>query len=549
MTSPVESIQVSEVSTSGTNSIDALLGGIKWGEALGAGASVSYSFPYLNGAIAAWDDVYWTSTENEPNYAARGFTTIQQASALVAMQKWANVANLTFSNTTETSTNVGDIRFAFTFTPAIRDYWGYAYYPSNGDAQGGDIWVNPDYSIDYKYNSWDFGSYNYLALLHEIGHAVGLKHPFDGETTLPTETYSRQYTVMSYTDHPQSTYLEVTEIRGLYSWRYYDVQPESPMLYDIAVMQYMYGANMAYNAGDNTYAFDPDSPFFMTIWDAGGTDTLSVENFSKGCTIDLRAGTFSKITIESNPLPLNARPVVTATYDGTDNLAIAYGVTIENATGGAGDDSLTGNTGGNILTGGGGDDTLNGGGGDDTLNGQTGIDTAVYSGNRSAWTIIRTETGFTLNGESGNTDTLTGIERLQFADTRMALDLDGAAGATARIIGAAFGEQYLTLAPAYVGDGLSCFDAGLSMEQVAEVALNSDLFLQLAGSRNNAAVITQLYRAVVGIAPSTSDLDAILDILSGGMSQAELLVLAANTEENTQNINLTGLMQTGIAFT
>lgn len=544
MTSPAESIQTTEVSTSGTNSIDALLGGVKWGEALGLGASISYSFPYLNGASATWADTYWASADNEPNYAASGFTAIQQASALAALQKWANTADLAFSNTTETSTNVGDIRFAFTFTPAIRDYWGYAYYPAEGEARGGDIWVNPDYSIDHQYNSWDVGSYNYLALLHELGHALGLKHPFDAgeaedEATLPAETESRQYTVMSYTAHPHSTFLEVTETDGLYSWRYYDVEPEAPMLYDIAVMQYLYGANMAYNTGDDTYAFDPDTPFFMTIWDAGGTDTLSVSNFSEGCIIDLQAGNFSKITIESDTLPLNAQPAATATYDGTDNLAIAYGVTIENASGGAGDDSLTGNAANNILT---------GGGGDDTLNGQAGIDTAVYSGDRSAWTITSTDTGYTASGGNNGTATMTGIERLQFADTRLALDLDGAAGDTARIIGAAFGAQYLTLAPAYVGAGLSGFDAGLSMEQVAELALGSDLFLQLAGSRDNTAVVTQLYRSVVGIAPSASDLNTFLGMLSGGMSQAELLVFAADTEENTQNINLTGLMQTGIAF-
>lgn len=520
MTSPTESIQVSEVSTSGTNSIDALLGGVKWGEALGLGASISYSFPYLKGAGATWDDSYRTSLDSEPMYGASGFTAIQQTATQAALNKWADAANLAFSETTDTSANVGDIRFAFTFTPAIRDYWGYAYYPDEGEAFGGDIWVNPDYSIDYQYNSWEFGSYNYLAMLHELGHALGLKHPFDAgegedEAILPAETESRQYSVMSYTPHPHGTFLEVTERGGLYSWRYYDIEPEAPMLYDIVVMQYLYGANMAYNTGDDTYAFDPDTPFFMTIWDAGGTDTLSVSNFSKGCIIDLQAGNFSKITIESDSLPLNAQPAAIATYDGTDNLAIAYGVTIENATGGAGDDNLIGNAANNILT---------GGAGNDTLNGQAGIDTAVCGGNRSAWTITRTDTGYTAVGGSNGTDTLTAIERLQFDDTRLALDLDGAAGATARLIGAAFGAQYLTLAPAYVGAGLSVFDAGMSMEQVAELALGSDLFLQLAGSRDDAAVVTQLYGAVVGVAPPASAMDTFLGMLSGGMSQAELLV-------------------------
>ncbi len=364
MTSPTSSMQVTEVAGSGATSTDALLGGTKWGAAQGLGASISYSFP--NGSTATWTADY--SDDNEPSFATSyRFSASQQTAAQSALAQWANVANLTFSPVTETAVSVGDIRFAFTNTPSILDSWGWAYFPVQGAAQGGDIWVNPDNIIE----AWAVGSFNFSSLLHEIGHALGLKHPFFDAfdpfaATLPASQDSTQYTVMSYTEHPLSGFLEVAG--G--SWTYDNIQTWTPMLYDISAMQYLYGANMTYNIGDDTYIFDPDTPFLMTIWDAGGTDTLTVSNFSKGCILDLRAGNFSKISIDSDPWPpgtpaSHSEPL----YDGTDDLAIAYGVTIENAIGGSGNDILTGNSANN---------TLSGGPGDDTLDGQAGIDTATY---------------------------------------------------------------------------------------------------------------------------------------------------------------------------
>ncbi len=534
MTSPTTSMQVTDVTGSGTNTIDALIGGTKWGAEQGGEANVSYSFPYTTSVSATWIPNY--STDDEPNFAsAYSFTTTQQTSAQGALQQWANIAKLTFSKITETSASVGDIRFAFTATPAISSFWGWGYFPSQGDAQGGDIWVNPENIPE----SWAVGSYNFSSLLHEIGHALGLKHPFGDAPTLPVSQDSNQYTIMSYTEHPHSYYREVTtNSDGSYSWVYYDVQPKTPMLYDIAAMQYLYGANTTYNLGDDAYTFAADIPFFMTIWDSGGTDTLSVSNFSKDCSIDLRAGNFSKITIESDPLPAGASSNSIATYDGTDNLAIAFGVTIENAVGGSGNDILTGNSANNKFT---------GNHGNDILLGEDGIDMAVYTGNRSTCTVSKTITGYTVSGGINDTDTLTGIERLQFADNKLALDLNGAAGNTARLIAAAFGGQYL-LAPALVGAGLTVFDAGMTMQQVAELALNTDLFQQMAGSRSNEAVVTQLYRSVLNVTPPAEQLAYFVEMLTSGMSQADLLVLAAETDANAQNINLVNLTQTGIEF-
>ena len=83
--------------------------------------------------------------------------------------------------------------------------------------------------------------------------------------------------------------------------------------------------------------------------------------------------------------------------------------------GDAGTDTLEGGSGADTLNGGADDDTLTGGGGADVIDGGTGTDTAVYSGNRSAYTVSVSGGVTTVTGPDG-TDTVSNVERLQFAD-------------------------------------------------------------------------------------------------------------------------------------
>ena len=102
---------------------------------------------------------------------------------------------------------------------------------------------------------------------------------------------------------------------------------------------------------------------------------------------------------------------------------------MENLTGSGFADTLTGNTGNNvidggagadIIAGGAGNDTITGGAGNDAIDGGAGTDVAVFSGNRTDYVITGARTGtktsLIITGRSGGTDTLTGVEQLQFAD-------------------------------------------------------------------------------------------------------------------------------------
>ncbi|HLD65644.1 MAG TPA: M10 family metallopeptidase C-terminal domain-containing protein [Pseudomonas sp.] len=179
-----------------------------------------------------------------------------------------------------------------------------------------------------------------MTFVHEIGHALGLKHPFDSDghngNTLPAEVDDVRYTVMSYTNA-------------------YGYEPTTPMLLDITAIQYLYGANMAWHTGNDSYQWGAGQSVFETIWDAGGTDTLDASNQTQAVVLNLNAGAFSSIgaSFWSNSGYIN------------NGLTIAYGAQIENALGSAHNDSLIGNAVANVLNGGAGADSMSGGDGSD----------------------------------------------------------------------------------------------------------------------------------------------------------------------------------------
>lgn len=172
-------------------------------------------------------------------------------------------------------------------------------------------------------------------VLHELGHALGLSHTFGG-VPLPAAQDNNHYSVMSYDADPFS---------GTYN--------DAMMLYDVLALQAIWGA-AAYRTGDSRYT-GSRTDNVDTIWDTGGTDILDASARANTVRLDLREGRFS-------------------TFGDYADVAIAYGVKIENATGGTGNDTLIGNALANILSGGSGADLLIGGNGRDTLRGKNGKD-------------------------------------------------------------------------------------------------------------------------------------------------------------------------------
>jgi Ca2+-binding RTX toxin-like protein len=308
-------------------------------------------------------------------------------------------------------------------------------------------------SFQNKFLDGHFG----FVMLHELGHGFGLLHPFDikrfpGHDSAEWEYRSHMRgdwylssnisTMMSYHANagPEPFRNWVTGPDGIYESMGF-VIPITLGALDIAALQLLYGANRATRTGNDVYrpVNGPESGALTCIWDAGGTDTISWDGESADATIDLRAATLSG--------PNASGYFSWGTAVGSGAFSIAYGVVIENAIGGSGNDRLIGNSANNWLEGGDGndrldglaghdtllggngndqlsghqgDDLMTGGAGNDELHGGEGNDTAIFSGTRADYVIASSpDGGFTLRDlrDTGDgTDKLWNVEQLRFAD-------------------------------------------------------------------------------------------------------------------------------------
>ncbi|WP_434563972.1 M10 family metallopeptidase C-terminal domain-containing protein [Pseudomonas sp. R1-6] len=471
MPSPLGYSSVSNAKLTTNAQVNSLLVGTYWSGSATAGTSLTYSFMTA--------DSYFASNYSSENEYLLGYavTTEQQDGIVRAVDSWGAVANLHFTQVSESATNVGDLRFGgYLWMDDDTAAWGY--YPGRTPSAG-DVWLGPITNDPTP----DEGSYDYLVFMHEIGHALGLKHPFSKSLSNPTVLSAQfddvRYTIMSYNSA-------------------YSYEPTTPMLLDIAAIQSLYGANNQWQTGNTTYSWTTGQSVFETIWDAGGNDTIDASNQAGAVRINLNEGQFSKI----GQAFLNTK--TGAAFN--EGLAIAYGAKIENAIGSANDDTLIGNALGNLLDGRGGRDVMTGGAGNDTYVVDDSRDTISETSTLATEIdTVRSSLSWSLGANLENL-TLTGIA-----------NLNGSGNALSNVLTGNAGNNVL--------------DGGAGRDTL------------VGGAGNDSYVIDNVNDSVVELADGGIDLvrTAVTHTLSANVENGQLLGVAAlNLVGNALNNSLVG---------
>jgi hypothetical protein len=349
-------------------------------------------------------------------------------------------------------------------------------------------------------NSW--GGH---ALMHEIGHALGLSHPhsaivkgvavltqdFSATTSVgfaqlgfqihtAADMNKEYFTIMSYDDEKTPT--------GI------DTYAQTPMILDVIALQDAYGAGLGTSGAGNdviTVGGSGSVSAYRTYFDTGGVDQINLVNYTGGAYINMGVQITGashlvgvSMSVADHQLQLNGSAPA--------SLRWFYGE-FENCVGSAGNDLIIGNNLNNVIT---------GGAGDDTIDGVSGLDTCTYSGVASAYSITNSAAltwtvRDTINNRDG-TDTLTHISRLQFTNTNVALDIGPTqtAGSVYMLYQATFNR---TPDAAGLGYWINAVDKGANIiTNVAASFVTSPEFVAKYGSNpSNASYVDNLYQNVL----------------------------------------------------
>ena len=444
----------------------------KWGGGLGTGAELTYSF--VDGGAFDYDEKYYIHDYDFDNNGVNdlvetitflnsseatmpiSFSENEKLSIRESFADWSSLSGLTLTEVADSQTSYGDIRLfnldfnawlasgddIFSGTAAFA-YMPYQSTPTLGmDPISGDIIVNSLYQPGDGYFEH--------VLAHEIGHALGLAHPFEGyyvdDAWTANDSLPTTHTVMTYNGEH----------------RLYGIDP---MPYDILAMEFIYGEGEASNTGDDRYDIDPgvvdsykteigqatQSSYSdgsrISIVDDGGLDTVVASQLGNGVFINLQPASWSNLGGSANVLSSSIfdseieytfAQFDSATYSADESAIIEFGqlyissdTFVENCELTEFADIIFDNKESNIIKCLGGDDRISLSGGIDFVDGGAGNDEVSLFGGIEAYSgslagnqaIIEADANVlqqTYGGQNigASQITLTGVEYVSFYDNQ-----------------------------------------------------------------------------------------------------------------------------------
>ena len=443
---------VTTFADTGNAQVNALLSGATnqwWIDGSGSSVAGAAIAPGLYGlsAAASRHTLTWSFMGDTPPAGATaadraGYTAMnatQKQAVRDAFAYLSGLVNVTFQESS-VSDGSADINFGMNTQSASA---GYATPPHASGSHNVFVMLAANQPTNASFAQ---GSYGWETLIHEIGHAMGLKHPGNynaggGGTAAPWlagTLDSRRYSIMSYNQPADGSFVTATQTAGGTSYSASPVNPSTYMPYDIAALQMLYGAatdsNRAASAAHfQTLTFDSNWRGFETLWTPNG-GTLDASATQKSAIIDLRAGAFSSIGATVNtasylasfPKAVQSFASKNATFFGFNDVALAYGSSIGTAKGGSANDAFFAAT------------------QSATIDGGSGTDVVYLSGQRADWTVngnaiagtANKDGSLTISGELvfgnaalGYSVSVANVERLKFyqaataAVTHSAVDL------------------------------------------------------------------------------------------------------------------------------